>query len=152
MRLSSRGRYALTSVMDLVMHQQQGAVTLSDISTRQGVSLSYLEQLFAQLRKTGLVQGVRGPGGGYRLTTSADSISVAAVVLTVERGAEAVAEADTHGSETERCLTHELWSELSGQIQAFLDGITLADLACHPNLVAAVDSAGASRPDSRAPS
>jgi Rrf2 family iron-sulfur cluster assembly transcriptional regulator len=151
MRLSSRGRYALTSVMDLVMHQHQGAVTLGDISARQGVSLSYLEQLFAQLRKTGLVQGVRGPGGGYRLTGSAETISVAAVVLAVERGADRTDE-DAHGRGGERCLTHELWSELSEQIQAFLDGITLADLAWHPDLVAAVGSAGANHPDSPAPS
>lgn len=120
MKLSTKGRYAVTAVMDLVLHQQQHPVTLSDISRRQGISLSYLEQLFSHLRRAGLVQGMRGPGGGYRLARSADNVSVAEVITAVD------GPIDMDG---DRCLTHDLWDELSGQLHELLSDISLASLA-----------------------
>ena len=84
MRLSTKGRYAVTAMMDIALHQKVGPVTLADISQCQGISLSYLEQLFAKLRKGGLVKGVRGPGGGYRLARPADQISVADIIQSVD--------------------------------------------------------------------
>lgn len=120
MKLSTKGRYAVTAVMDLVLHQQQHPVTLSDISRRQGISLSYLEQLFSHLRRAGLVQGMRGPGGGYRLARSADDVSVAEVITAVD------GPIDMDG---DRCLTHDLWDELSGQLHELLSDISLASLA-----------------------
>lgn len=120
MKLSTKGRYAVTAVMDLVLHQQQHPVTLSDISRRQGISLSYLEQLFSQLRRAGLVQGMRGPGGGYRLARSAEDVSVAEVITAVD------GPIDMDG---DRCLTHDLWDELSGQLHELLSDISLASLA-----------------------
>ncbi|MRH77124.1 Rrf2 family transcriptional regulator [Spiribacter sp. C176] len=120
MKLSTKGRYAVTAVMDLVLHQQQHPVTLSDISRRQGISLSYLEQLFSHLRRAGLVQGMRGPGGGYRLARSAEDVSVAEVITAVD------GPIDMDG---DRCLTHDLWDELSGQLHELLSDISLASLA-----------------------
>ncbi|AGY92167.1 hypothetical protein SPICUR_05975 [Spiribacter curvatus] len=138
MRLSTKGRYAVTTIMDLALHQGNGPVTLADISQRQDLSLSYLEQLFAQLRRHGLVHGVRGPGGGYQLAMAADRISIAAVILAVEQRVDTTAcGGDENCAEGNRCITHDLWAELSDQIEAFLGGITLADLAADPALIAA---------------
>ena len=133
MRLSTKGRYSVTAIMDLALHQDSGPVALADISRRQNLSLSYLEQLFAQLRRHGLVRGVRGPGGGYCLARTPEAISVADVILAVEQPVDATAcggEEDCDAGE--RCLTHDLWAELSGQIQTFLAGINLAALASDP--------------------
>jgi Rrf2 family iron-sulfur cluster assembly transcriptional regulator len=130
MRLSTKGRFSVTSILDLAEHQAAGPVTLADISKRQGLSLSYLEQLFAQLRRNGLVTGVRGPGGGYRLARSAAKISVADVILAVDQPVDTTQCGGLEDCDRgERCLTHDLWSELSSQIQNFLSGITLAELA-----------------------
>ncbi len=133
MRLSTKGRYALTALMDLYLHEASGPVTLAGISEREGLSLSYLEQLFAGMRRHGLVHGVRGPGGGYQLARAAGDISVADVILAVDGPVDAT---QCQGREDcdagERCLTHDLWAELSGQLQAFLDGISLAELAAQP--------------------
>ena len=127
MRLSTKGRYAVTAMLDLAIHHEEGAVTLSDISKVQGISLSYLEQLFARLRKNGLVEGIRGPGGGYHLSRSPDEISIADVIDAIGEGIDVTL---CSGSEDcqdgERCLTHELWQQLGGQIHDFLQGITLA--------------------------
>ncbi len=126
MRLSAKGRYAVTCLIDLAVHASSGPVTLADIAQRQSISLSYVEQLFARLRQAGLVQGMRGPGGGYRLTRATDAITVAQVLVAVEESAEVGTDyslTDCHRGE--QCLTHELWSELSEQIQGFLGGITL---------------------------
>ena len=120
MKLSTKGRYAVTAVMDLVLNQQDHPVTLSDISQRQGISLSYLEQLFSQLRRAGLVQGMRGPGGGYRLARPADAVSVAEVILAVDGPID---------TDADRCLTHDLWDELSGQLHELLSDISLGSLA-----------------------
>ena len=127
MRLSTKGRYAVTAMMDLALHDEKGPVTLAEISQCQDISLSYLEQLFAKLRKGGLVAGVRGPGGGYRLARAADHITVADIVCAVDENVDATR---CQGRENcqggRRCLTHDLWSDLSQQIHDFLRGITLA--------------------------
>ncbi|MDH3871950.1 MAG: Rrf2 family transcriptional regulator [Gammaproteobacteria bacterium] len=127
MRLSTKGRYAVTAMLDLAIHYAQGPVTLADISENQGISLSYLEQLFARLRKHGLVEGLRGPGGGYRLSRRPQDISVAEVITAIGEGIDVT---QCGGSEDcqegERCLTHVLWTRLGKEIYEFLNGITLA--------------------------
>ena len=129
MRLTTKGRYAVTSILDLALHQDRGPIPLAGISERQDISLSYLEQLFAQLRRRGLVQSVRGPGGGYHLGKKATAISVAEVIEAVNETTDATrcqGAGDCQKGET--CLTHHLWMDLSDQIRAFLGDITLADL------------------------
>ncbi len=129
MKLTTKGRYAVTAMLDLALHYEQGAVTLSDIAGRQGISLSYLEQLFARLRRSGLVESVRGPGGGYNLATAPGQISVAEIILAINENIDATrcgGEKNCDGEE--RCLTHYLWEGLSERIHEFLSGITLADL------------------------
>jgi Rrf2 family iron-sulfur cluster assembly transcriptional regulator len=127
MRLSTKGRYAVTAMLDLAIHHNQGPVTLNDISQSQGISLSYLEQLFARMRKSGLVEGVRGPGGGYRLAQPAEQITIAKIIGSVDERVDATQCAGKEDcQEGERCLTHDLWCELSKQIYSYLDGITLA--------------------------
>lgn len=135
MKLSTKGRYAVTAMMDLALHETRGPVTLADISRCQGISLSYLEQLFAGLRRRGLVSGVRGPGGGYRLARPAGEITVADVIVAVDENVDATRCRGRENCQNgERCLTHDLWSELSARIYSFLDGITLADLAAEPSV------------------
>ncbi|WP_115717723.1 Fe-S cluster assembly transcriptional regulator IscR [Gallaecimonas mangrovi] len=129
MRLTSKGRYAVTAMLDLALHLDEGPVSLADISERQGISLSYLEQLFSRLRRQELVSSVRGPGGGYRLGKDAGDISVGEVILAVDESVDATkcqGKADCQAGT--QCLTHSLWSNLSEQISLFLDGISLADL------------------------
>lgn len=129
MRLTSKGRYAVTAMLDVALHTEQGPVPLADISERQGISLSYLEQLFARLRKQGLVSSVRGPGGGYRLGIEPDEISVSAVIRAVDESIDATrcgGQGDCQGGH--RCLTHSLWSNLSERIEDFLANISLAEL------------------------
>jgi Rrf2 family iron-sulfur cluster assembly transcriptional regulator len=129
MRLSTKGRYAVTAMLDLALNGQEGPVTLSDISENQGISLSYLEQLFAALRARQLVRGVRGPGGGYFLGRPADEISIADIICAVDEWVEFTrcqGKEDCRGGQ--RCLTHSLWDDLSRQIYDFLTDITLADL------------------------
>ncbi|MGD8842792.1 MAG: Fe-S cluster assembly transcriptional regulator IscR [Gammaproteobacteria bacterium] len=129
MRLTSKGRYAVTAMLDLALHVKDGPVTLAGISERQGISLSYLEQLFTRLRKRGLVASTRGPGGGYSLSRDAHEIAVAAVVTAVDESVDAT-RCGGRGDcqDGRRCLTHELWSELSDQIYGFLSEISLGDL------------------------
>lgn len=132
MRLTSKGRYAVTAILDVALYAADGPVPLADISERQGISLSYLEQLFARLRKKGLVSSVRGPGGGYRLGKPADQISVGMVIDAVDESIDATRCHGTgtcHGGHT--CLTHSLWMDLSDRISGFLDGITLAELVAN---------------------
>ena len=129
MRLTTKGRYAVTAMLDLALHTEHGPVSLADISVRQGISLSYLEQLFARLRQCGLVQSVRGPGGGYRLLGKTADISIAQVVDAVSESLDATrCEGKGNCHEGEVCLTHHLWESLSAQIHQFLNGISLADL------------------------
>jgi Rrf2 family iron-sulfur cluster assembly transcriptional regulator len=117
----------VTAMLDLAIHYREGPVTLADISETQNISLSYLEQLFARLRKNGLVEGMRGPGGGYRLSRKPEEISVAMVINAIGEGIDATAcEGNEDCQEGERCLTHELWTKLGNEIFHFLDGISLA--------------------------
>lgn len=135
MKLSTKGRYAVTAMMDLAIHDKIGPVTLADISQCQGISLSYLEQLFAKLRKHRLVEGVRGPGGGYRLARPSDQITVAMIIRSVDEKVD-VTRCEGRGDcqDGQRCLTHELWDDLSGRLYEFLDGITLADFIDRPEV------------------
>ena len=129
MRLTTKGRYAVTAMLDLALNAQKGPVNLSDISERQSISVSYLEQLFAKLRRGNLVSSVRGPGGGYQLSRAMGGIQVAEVIDAVNESVDATrcqGQGDCHAGDT--CLTHHLWCDLSQQIHEFLSGISLADL------------------------
>ncbi|PJC86178.1 Fe-S cluster assembly transcriptional regulator IscR [Vibrio sp. HA2012] len=129
MRLTSKGRYAVTAMLDVALHSQENPVPLADISERQGISLSYLEQLFSKLRKSGLVASVRGPGGGYLLGAEADAISVGMVIAAVNETVDATRCAGKSDCcSGTRCLTHTLWRDLSSRIRDFLEGITLGQL------------------------
>ncbi len=129
MRLSTKGRYAVTAMLDLALHADEGPVTLADISANQGISLSYLEQLFALLRAKQLVRGVRGPGGGYYLGRPSDEISIADIICAVDEWVEFTrCSGKEDCRDGERCLTHSLWNELSERIYNFLTDISLADL------------------------
>ena len=129
MRLTTKGRYAVTAMLDLALHAQKGPVSLGDISDRQSISVSYLEQLFAKLGKGGLVSSVRGPGGGYQLAHLAGEIYVADIIDAVDESVDATrcgGQGDCQQGVT--CLTHELWSDLSDQIHHFLANISLQEL------------------------
>ena len=129
MRLTTKGRYAVTAMLDLALHAGSGPVALADISERQGISLSYLEQLFAKLRRNHLVKSVRGPGGGYRLNRPGAEVGIAEVIDAVDESVDATRCHGTEGCQQgDVCLTHHLWCDLSEQIHTFLSGITLADL------------------------
>ncbi|MCR4346555.1 MAG: Fe-S cluster assembly transcriptional regulator IscR [Sulfuricaulis sp.] len=135
MKLTTKGRYAVTAMLDLALRYDKGAVTLADIAKRQGISLSYLEQLFAKLRRSGLVDSVRGPGGGYNLAMEPNKISVAKIIVAINENIDATrcgGERNCHGDET--CLTHQLWEDLSTRIHDFLNGITLGDLVNKPHV------------------
>lgn len=136
MQLTTRGRYAVTAVLDLALHAEQGTMRLADIADRQGISLSYLEQLFARLRREGVVASVRGPGGGYRLAQAQDAISIGRIIDAVNERLDVTrcgGKADCQHGDT--CLTHYLWSELSENLQEFLHGITVADLLLRHEMV-----------------
>lgn len=129
MRLTTKGRYAVTAMLDLAIHADRGPISLADISQRQEISLSYLEQLFAKLRKNALVSSVRGPGGGYKLLQGAHAIFIAEIIDAVNESVDTTkcqGAGDCQGGET--CLTHYLWEDLSEQIHGFLQNISLADL------------------------
>ena len=129
MRLTTKGRYAVTAMLDLTIHADEKPVSLAEISQRQSISLSYLEQLFARLRQSDLVSSVRGPGGGYRLGRDSDTIFIAQIIDAVNESVDTTncqGKGDCQGGEI--CLTHALWDELSGEIHRFLNGISLAQL------------------------
>lgn len=129
MRLTTKGRYAVTAMLDLAFHSQKNPVTLTDIATRQTISLSYLEQLFARLRKAGLVKGVRGPGGGYALSRKAKEISVADIIAAVDEPVDSTkCGGEANCQNNQACLTHDLWMGLSEQIRSYLNGISLGEL------------------------
>ncbi|WP_432696510.1 Fe-S cluster assembly transcriptional regulator IscR [Marinobacterium sp. YM272] len=129
MRLTTKGRYAVTAMLDLALHEGKGPISLADISERQGISLSYLEQLFAKLRRNNLVHSVRGPGGGYQLKRERGEINVAEVIDAVNESVDATGCRSTGNCQSgEVCLTHHLWCDLSDQIHNFLSDISLADL------------------------
>ncbi len=136
MRLSTKGQYAVTAMLDLALNsEEKHRVTLADISYSQGISLSYLEQLFAHLRRSELVQGTRGPGGGYRLARPAEHISIAEIIAAIDDKAKAAKatrkRASRAAASTERQPTQELWNSLSRTIYDFLDNISLGDLVEH---------------------
>jgi Rrf2 family transcriptional regulator, iron-sulfur cluster assembly transcription factor len=127
MRLTTKGRYAVTAMLDLALHAQHGPVSLADISERQGISLSYLEQLFAMLRRSGLVLSSRGPGGGYRLQRPAADITIGEVFRAVEETGNGHSEPGRDWA-AEGGITSGLWSALDDHIRDFLEGVTVADV------------------------
>jgi Rrf2 family iron-sulfur cluster assembly transcriptional regulator len=129
LKLTSKGRYAVTAMLDLAFHTETGPVTLSEISKRQDISLSYLEQLFTRLRKQELVRSTRGPGGGYSLNRPADQLAVAEIVAAVDETVDTTrCSGASNCHDGRQCLAHELWDDLSQQIFGFLNNITLQDL------------------------
>jgi Rrf2 family iron-sulfur cluster assembly transcriptional regulator len=129
MRLTTKGRFAVTAMLDLAMHADHGPVTLANISERQKISLSYLEQLFGKLRRASLVESVRGPGGGYHLGKPASELNVADIIVAVE---EQMDSRQCEGKENclgeKRCMTHDLWESLNETVLNYLGGVTLASL------------------------
>ncbi len=129
MRLSTKGRYAVTAMIDLALHQDERLVSLAEISEVQDISLSYLEQLFSRLRKYEIVEGVRGPGGGYRLARDPDDISIADIINAVDEKLDATrCEGHENCQSGRKCITHELWFDLSQRIYGFLHDLTLEDI------------------------
>lgn len=129
MRLTTKGRYAVTAMLDLALHGRENPVSLADISGRQDISLSYLEQLFSKLRRNDLVSSVRGPGGGYRLSRGGHEIYVAQIIDAVNEAVDATGCGGTADCQQgEVCLTHHLWCDLSEQIHSFLSEISLSNL------------------------
>ncbi|MFI4947323.1 MAG: Rrf2 family transcriptional regulator [Alphaproteobacteria bacterium] len=132
MKLGTKGRYAVMAMVDLAQHGNGSPISLAAIAERQEISLSYLEQLFARLRRSGLVCSVRGPGGGYRLAHDRDEIRICDIIVAVDEPIEAVR--CTPGAATgcrgdrSRCLTHDLWDELSNQIHLYLSSVSLGDV------------------------
>jgi len=129
MRLTTKGRFAVTAMLDIALYEADKPVTLAGISERQSISLSYLEQLFSRLRKQGLVSSVRGPGGGYRIAKAHQDISVSDIITAVDEQIDAT---QCGGSENchddGRCMTHELWASLNGKILDYLSGVSLGDM------------------------
>ncbi len=126
MRLTTKGRYAVTAMVDLALNSGRGRVSLAEIAARHGISQSYLEQLFAALRRRGLVDGTRGPGGGYQLGRSGDAISVADVIDAVDESVDATrCGGKRNCNDNQGCLTHDLWEELSRQIRQYLSSVSL---------------------------
>jgi len=129
MRLTTKGRYAVTAMLDLAFHSQNKPVTLTDIATRQTISLSYLEQLFSRLRKAGMVIGVRGPGGGYKLSRAAADINISEIICAVDEPLDSTkCGGEGNCQDGLPCLTHDLWMGLSDQIRSYLQGISLGEL------------------------
>ncbi|MEE9325717.1 MAG: Rrf2 family transcriptional regulator [Cocleimonas sp.] len=131
MKLTTKGRYAVTAMLDLSLHDDNGPVSLLEISERQTISLSYLEQLFSKLRRKGLVTSMRGPGGGYSLSRSPNEIAVSNIIMAVDENLDVTNCGNASAGcneDNKRCLTHNLWMDLSNRIQSFLDNISLQDL------------------------
>ena len=133
MKLSTKGRYAVMAMVDLALHHGEGPITLADVADRQEISLSYLEQLFAKLRRGGLVRSVRGPGGGYLLVFPSDEIRISDIIHAVDEPIRVTrcepGSATGCLSGRSRCLTHDLWSELGHQIHLYLSSVTLNDVS-----------------------
>lgn len=132
MKLSTKGRYAVMALVDLAANDAGRPIALAEIAERQEISLSYLEQLFAKLRRGGLVKSVRGPGGGYRLAHTAQETRISDIILAVDEPIRATRcqPGQPYGcrSNQSRCMTHDLWEELSNQIYLFLSSVTVADV------------------------
>jgi Rrf2 family iron-sulfur cluster assembly transcriptional regulator len=149
MRLTTKGRFAVTAMIDLGMRHHKGPVTLAGISQRQAISLSYLEQLFAKLRRHGLVESTRGPGGGYRLGKAADAISVADIIFAVDEPLDATnCGGQANCDNDRRCMTHDLWASLNRHMVDFLDSVSLDHLVAQQATATrpvAAPAAGAAR-------
>lgn len=129
MRLTTKGRYAVTAMLDLAINSVERPVNLNDISERQAISLSYLEQLFSKLRRENLVKSIRGPGGGYQLNAPQDDISVADIINAVNESMDVSrCEGRANCHDGKQCLTHNLWVDLSARINSFLDNISIGEL------------------------
>jgi len=131
MKLTTKGRYAVTAMIDLSLNDRNGPVSLLEISERQSISLSYLEQLFSKLRKEGLVNSMRGPGGGYSLSREPKQIAISSIILAVDENLDVTSCGNAKkgcNEDNKRCLTHNLWMDLSKRIQSFLDDISLQDM------------------------
>ena len=130
MKLTTKGRYAVTAMLDLSLHGGDGPVSLAEISERQDISLSYLEQLFSRLRKNNLVESMRGPGGGYRLGRAPKDVSISDIISAVDENVDVTRCGGSHNCDhgNRRCLTHDLWMDLSKQINKFLSDISLQDM------------------------
>ncbi len=151
MRLTTKGRFAVTAMMDVAMNGTHGPVTLAAVSDRQKISLSYLEQLFGKLRRHGLVESVRGPGGGYHLARPSDEVSVAEIIVAVDEPIDATQCGGRENCHDDRrCMTHELWTALNDHIFSFLQGVTLGDLVrqqlSKPDVAVLKDHRPANRP------
>ncbi len=135
MRLTTKGRYAVTAMLDLAYHSEKRPVTLTDIAKRQQISLSYLEQLFARLRRAGMVEGVRGPGGGYQLSRDASQINIAEIIIAVDETIDSTrCGGKANCQNNQPCLTHDLWLGLSEQIRDYLASISLQDVLQRKNV------------------
>lgn len=135
MRLTTKGRYAVTAMLDLAYHSEKRPVTLTDIAKRQNISLSYLEQLFARLRRAGMVEGVRGPGGGYQLSRDPMQINIADIITAVDETIDSTrCGGKGNCQNTQSCLSHDLWMGLSEQIRTYLSTISLQDLLQRKNV------------------
>lgn len=129
MKLTTKGRYAVTAMLDLALHGQSGPVSLAEISMRQEISLSYLEQLFSKLRRHGLVTSTRGPGGGYSVSRELNEVAVSQIIGAVNESVDATQCAGKENCHSHgRCLTHDLWEGLSAQIEEFLSSVSLQDM------------------------
>ena len=134
MRLTTKGRFAVTAMIDLALRQDKGPVTLAGISQRQEISLSYLEQLFGKLRRHEIVESVRGPGGGYNLARKAEDVTVADIIIAVDEQLDATqcgGKENCHGADHQhgsRCMTHDLWATLNAKMVDYLDSVSLKDL------------------------
>ncbi|MFZ6801134.1 Fe-S cluster assembly transcriptional regulator IscR [Undibacterium sp. Di24W] len=134
MRLTTKGRFAVTAMIDLALRQDNGPVTLAGISQRQDISLSYLEQLFGKLRRHEIVESVRGPGGGYNLARKAQNVTVADIIIAVDEPLDATqcgSKGNCHGSDHDsgiHCMTHDLWATLNAKMVDYLDSVSLQDL------------------------
>jgi Rrf2 family transcriptional regulator, iron-sulfur cluster assembly transcription factor len=135
MKMTTKGRYAVTAILDVALHDSNGPVNLSDIAQRQDISLTYLEQLFSKLKKNGLVESARGPGGGYRLAMEANDITIAKVLYSVDEPIDVTRCGGKQNCQNDqRCLTHDLWLELNLHVSEFLNGMSLADLINRNNV------------------
>ena len=129
MRLTTKGRFAVTAMIDLALRQQSGPVTLAGISQRQGISLSYLEQLFGKLRRHELVESTRGPGGGYALGRKSEEITVADIIVAVDEPIDATGCGGKENCHDDnRCMTHDLWAKLNEKMYEYLESVKLSDL------------------------
>jgi Rrf2 family iron-sulfur cluster assembly transcriptional regulator len=151
MRLTTKGRFAVTAMIDLALRQDAGPVTLAGISERQRISLSYLEQLFGKLRRHRIVGSVRGPGGGYQLAKAVESITVADIIVAVDEPLDATSCGGKQNcKDDQRCMTHELWTSLNEKMFDFLNSVSLADLVAQQRQRESVDGVSVLRDGRRA--